>query len=144
MWMPRPSATPRLLMSPMRLPWARVCWEMKTKSGPGGMAPRMWMPVIRMKPCQKVMGDSLLGMERRRLVANSLLKHGWFTKIRCRRAADAPLWVCFQAAFVCRIRQPENRFALCRKHCLQFAICFPLHNSVSLGILPISKTTKAA
>ena len=56
---------PRLLISPMRLPCPRACWEIKTKSGPGDMAPRMWMPVIRMKPCQKVMGDSFaLGLER--------------------------------------------------------------------------------
>ncbi len=56
----------------------------------------------------KWLGQPENGLERRRLVANSLLKHGWFTKIRCRRAADAPLWVCFQAAFVYRIRLSEN------------------------------------
>ena len=50
--MDKPKVIPTLQIKPVRRPFAKVCCETNTKSGPGEAAASRWTLVISKKPCQ--------------------------------------------------------------------------------------------
>ena len=83
-------------------------------------------------------------MERRRLVANSLLNRIWlvYRDAKCRRAADTPLGWFFRLSFVYRIRQPENGIVFCGWLWVWCLPCVSCRRGIYFSLLRQRKVSK--